>query len=36
VLLAVQLDHELRCVAVEIDDTAIDRNLAAELRALEA
>jgi hypothetical protein len=36
VLLAVQFDHELGCMTVEIDNVSIDRNLSSELRAFEA
>jgi hypothetical protein len=35
-LSAVQFDHEFCCVAVEVSDVSIERNLAAKLRAVEA
>jgi hypothetical protein len=35
-LLAVELDDELRGMAIEIDHVAIERNLPPELRAVEA
>jgi hypothetical protein len=36
VLLAVQFDHELRGMAVKIDNVSVDRRLPLEFRTLEA
>jgi hypothetical protein len=36
VLLAIQLDHELRGVAVEVGNLSVERDLPPEFRAVEA
>jgi len=36
VLFSVQLDRELRSVAIEIDDEAVDRNLPPKFRSVQS